>query len=162
MLYPSRSDRSGIGTLFYIGLDLYGILILAALTVFMFHTNNNTHLPPPAPDNVDYSDGDRSTILTVKLFDSICWIFQRLFNIFWYPQNLPLIPLAIDFNQSKTQKIIKSLNMDISFNQQKTAKSLIAYIKIFQKKRDAGCLKTRPILQWTMVDIDLIGLIQLN
>ena len=35
LLYPSRSDRSGISTLFYIGLDLYWILILAALTVFM-------------------------------------------------------------------------------------------------------------------------------
>jgi hypothetical protein len=35
--------------------------------------------------------------------------FQRLFNIFWDCKNLPLIPLAIDCNQSKTQKIIKSL-----------------------------------------------------
>lgn len=36
-------------------------------------------------------------------------IALRLFNIFWYRQNLPLISLAIDCNQSKTQKIIKSL-----------------------------------------------------
>lgn len=35
-------------------------------------------------------------------------IALRLF-IFWYSQNLPLISLAIDCNQSKTQKIIKSL-----------------------------------------------------
>jgi hypothetical protein len=33
----------------------------------------------------------------------------RLFNIFWDRKNLPLIPPGIDFNQSKTQKIIKSL-----------------------------------------------------
>jgi hypothetical protein len=32
-----------------------------------------------------------------------------LFNIFWDRQNLPSLPLAIDHNQSKTQKIIKSL-----------------------------------------------------
>ena len=47
------------------------------------------------PEN-DYSIG----------FSSRGW---RLFNIFWDRQNLPLIPLAIDCNQSKTQKIIKSL-----------------------------------------------------
>ncbi|OEU41979.1 hypothetical protein BGV40_12065 [Methanosarcina sp. Ant1] len=35
-------------------------------------------------------------------------IIWRLFNIFWNRQNLPLIPLAIDCNHSKNQKIIKS------------------------------------------------------
>jgi predicted nucleic acid-binding protein len=35
----------------------------------------------------------------------------RLFNIFWDCKNLPLIPPAIDCNQSKTQKIIKSLEI---------------------------------------------------
>jgi hypothetical protein len=83
-------------------------MILAALTVFIYYTDNNAPLQPPEPDNVDYSEGDRRYYINklLNFFDLICWLSQRLFDIFWYHQNLPLIPLAIDFNQSKSQKII--------------------------------------------------------